>query len=582
MQRMKIHILIYVVIVAVAAVLRAPFWFDVPPSLYWEEVALGYDAYSLALTGKDHHGTVLPVVALESFGDWKPAGYVYALVPFIWIFGLHDWVVRLPSAMAGVALVIAVGELVVLVSRVLLTKKELGISKQSEWWLRVLGVAVAALSPWGLQFSRAAWEVNLATALCTWACVLFVSACLSQKKSGNTLLWRLILGTVLLVYAMYTYHAARLVAPLLGVGMLSIWMLSQVSSVSLQSLSQVVQQRWKTLSIMVAIGVVALVPFITAPAEVVSSRFATTSIFSDPSLIERSNTYRELSDNSVISRLLYHRYRLYAQAILSNYLDHFDLGFLFVHGDANPRHSIQYFGHLYYVDALFLLFGCLLLLRRKVSVSIAASYAVVTILPASLTLATPHALRTLFMLPLYLVLIVLGMWYLFVWLTEFVKQYSSSMLVLKILVLGFGVVYLSHFVGYWRFFTVIYPVEQQAEWQYGYKEMVVEVKSLQDQYPDATVYISREYGRPAMYYWYYSQEPPQAVQAADASSSQDQSEFTEYQNIQFVDTLNPSAPALMVAPPEKFSPELREASTQQTVITGLDGSDVWEIRGMGL
>ena len=27
-----------------------------PPSLYWEEAALGYDAYSILKTGKDFHG----------------------------------------------------------------------------------------------------------------------------------------------------------------------------------------------------------------------------------------------------------------------------------------------------------------------------------------------------------------------------------------------------------------------------------------------------------------------------------------------------------------------------------------------
>ncbi|GAJ17589.1 unnamed protein product, partial [marine sediment metagenome] len=85
---------------------------SLPPSLYWEEAALGYDAYSIAQTGRDHHNNPWPLAAFESFGDWKPAGYFYALVPFVKMFGLSSWVVRLPSAISGIAIILGVGLLV--------------------------------------------------------------------------------------------------------------------------------------------------------------------------------------------------------------------------------------------------------------------------------------------------------------------------------------------------------------------------------------------------------------------------------------------------------------------------------------
>src|SRR3990172_3286399 len=82
-----------------------------PPSPYWEEVALGYDAYSILLTGKDHHGNPWPIVAFESFGDWKPSGYFYALIPFIKVFGLSVFSVRLLSVLAGVGTIVGIGVL---------------------------------------------------------------------------------------------------------------------------------------------------------------------------------------------------------------------------------------------------------------------------------------------------------------------------------------------------------------------------------------------------------------------------------------------------------------------------------------
>jgi hypothetical protein len=80
----------------------------VPASLYWEEVALGYDAYAILHTGKDAHGHAWPVTAFVSFGDYKPALYFYAIVPFLPLFGLSAWAVRLPSALAGTSEIIAI------------------------------------------------------------------------------------------------------------------------------------------------------------------------------------------------------------------------------------------------------------------------------------------------------------------------------------------------------------------------------------------------------------------------------------------------------------------------------------------
>jgi len=82
-----------------------------PPSLYWEEAALGYDAYSILQTGKDHHGSAWPIMAFESFGDWKPSFYFYTVVPFIKLLGLNVWAIRLPSALAGVFTVLGIGYL---------------------------------------------------------------------------------------------------------------------------------------------------------------------------------------------------------------------------------------------------------------------------------------------------------------------------------------------------------------------------------------------------------------------------------------------------------------------------------------
>ncbi len=76
----------------------------VPPELNRDEAALGYNAYSLIHSGKDEWGTPYPIV-FRSFGDYKLAGYIYALIPGIKLFGLSIETVRLPSMIGGILLV---------------------------------------------------------------------------------------------------------------------------------------------------------------------------------------------------------------------------------------------------------------------------------------------------------------------------------------------------------------------------------------------------------------------------------------------------------------------------------------------
>ena len=69
----KVSLLLFLIIF-LATVLR--FWQlgSVPLSPDWDEVSLGYNAYSIFHTGHDEYGKFFPIV-LQSFGDYKPALY---------------------------------------------------------------------------------------------------------------------------------------------------------------------------------------------------------------------------------------------------------------------------------------------------------------------------------------------------------------------------------------------------------------------------------------------------------------------------------------------------------------------------
>lgn len=545
-------------IVAIATCIRVFQIMQSPPSPYWEEVALGYDAYSILQTGKDHHGNAWPVVAFESFGDWKPSGYFYALVPFIWAFGLNVWSVRLLSVVAGVGIVAGMGVLTWL-----FLGKNLKEVERKTAMLFVL--FVATLLPWLIQFSRGGWEANLATCFIVWGVVFGLKSLQISKNTRR--FWWLMGSAVLLVASMYTYHSARMLAPTLGLVL------------GWQFIARDVREKHILWVRYVVVGLLVtglLFPFAKAlgtPA--LGQRLAETSIFSDLSVIERSNQLQATHGFSLFSKLAYHRYALFAGVIAEQFLSHFQLDFLFVSGDINPRHSAGYFGLLYPFEIAFLFVGLTWIIRSfsKEHRWLLAVWLFFGILPSALTTAVPHALRILPTAPLFILATGLGVWQASLWLIQTAKRWKFlALLPQKTWPLPLLGVYLFFFAGFYRYLLTVYPQRTAPEWQYGYQEMVHAVETLQQSHPDLPVYITREYGRPAMYYWFFTQTDPQRVQQANALAAKDQGEFLEFENIRFVQNLSGVVgPAIVAGKPGQLS-----LVDSQTVLDPA-GNTVWEI-----
>jgi len=480
-----------------------------PPALYWEEVALGYDAYSLLQTGKDHHGNFLPIVALESFGDWKPALYAYAIIPFIPIFGLSEIAVRLPSLLAGLSIVLASYFLA----------KKLGQSA-------LLAMTVAAIAPWAIHFSRAGWESHLSAAFILWGIYC------AMRSVGERINIRWAAASVILFGAsLYTYHAARVTVPLLGVGIIFyIFAKARVGG----SLQKFFKKNVCYLALISFLVVVFLVPFLqNLKSPALLQRGKETSIFTDISIIEESNALRENAQYSLASRLLYHRYVLFGKEILKNFSTHFNLDFLFISGDSQPRHSPQFFGHLYHIEFIFIIFGLVAWYKKQSTEKLLLLFwLLISILPGSITYGYPHALRMLAGFPVYIFIIAAGIEYLyFQWKKWLKPKYKKAVPLFAVaIIIAYGL----ELTAFWRHYTKIYPVVYAAEWQAGYKEMIGDLHVAMAKHPELPVYVSREMGRPAMYYWFYTQTDPSVVQAANATAKKDQGEFLEFGNISFV------------------------------------------------
>jgi hypothetical protein len=469
----KHTLLLFTCIVVVAIFLR--FWqVGTTVSLEEDEVAWGYNAYSIGIDGKDEFGRFLPFDYLESFGDFKPPLYAYADVLPVKVFGLNSFAVRFPSAFFGVLTVVIT---YFLVKRIFTnsTKKE---------WYSLMSSFVLAISPWHIMLSRAAFEANVATFFLVLGVWLFLIA-VEEKK------WYFIFSAISFVLAMYTFNTSRVVAPLL-VAALAIGFHKRLLILK------------KEVILAGVVGLLLLSPtisFLFSPNA--SLRFKEVNIFSNLDIVKVSNEQIVQDNNSIIAKLFYNRRLGYAHEYLKHYFDNLSPQFLFLEGDPNPRFSIQSVGQMYLWDILFFFLGMLYLFKQKEKYGwILPVWILLGIIPAATARETPHALRIETTLPAFQIFVAYG----FVNFIDGIKKKMYGINVQHIVGgIAFVLLFLNVFYFVYTYFNQ-YPKRFSAQWQYGYKEAISYAVLHEKEYTH--IYIPQELGRPYIHYVFYAQYDP--------------------------------------------------------------------------
>jgi hypothetical protein len=465
--------------------------------------------------------------------------------------------------LAGMGIVAGLGALCWVFSQKIFAKK-------ARRWLVLITMFSASVSPWLIQFSRAGWEVNLATFFILWGVISGWQAINEQATTRQRFVF-LTISILLLFAAMYTYHSARILAPALG-----LFLAWQFVKKDLD----IKHQHLRLAGYIVPLFLTAFLlrPFaqnLGTPA--LRQRLAETSIFNDLTVIEKSNYLRALHDNSLISKVIYHRYVLFAKEISQGFLDHLRLDFLFISGDQNPRHSTGYFGLFYFFELIFLLVGSGWAISKlpKQQRQLLLTWLFFGLLPVALTKTTPHALRAIPTAPVSILLLSFGVWQTWVWL----KRLNTGWWPKIRLVVPWSllVVYLFCTTSFFRHLLYVYPQQHSAEWQFGYQPMIEAVENLRFRYPDLPVYVTREQGRPAMYYWFYTKTDPTLVQAVNSTVKKDQGEFLEFDNLHFVRSLAEveTLPAIVAGSPAQLA--LFQEKQVISEIANLDEQVIWVV-----
>jgi 4-amino-4-deoxy-L-arabinose transferase-like glycosyltransferase len=457
MKRVLSKILLFLV-VALALFLRLYKVTTVPPSLNWDEVSIGYNAYSILKTGRDEWGKFLPF-HFESYGEYKLPAQIYASIPAIAIFGLNEFGVRITPVIYGTLTVLLLYFLAKELS------KNEGVALISAFFL--------AISPWHIQLTRASFESSFSVFWVTLGAWFFIKGFTNKKYW----FW----SVIPFVISIYTYNAARVFTPIWLVALFLIYRKEILKNTKILVLGLLV----------FLISMIPLVGFIISGEA--TARLQLVSITADPGFVLRINEARGNTHlPAPLPLLIHNKITHFVYVYVGNYLSHFTPDFLFISGAGHKQQHVQGIGELYAIQAPFILIGLYFLFRKKNKWRwLLVSWLLLAFIPVSITVdSIPNALRTLLAAIPYQIFTGFGIYETFIFLNR--KR------IFQWAVLGASAVALAiSFKGYLNQLYNIYPVLYSRDWQYGYKQVVAYIKEHYDDYD--LIVFSRTYGEPHMF-----------------------------------------------------------------------------------
>lgn len=447
--------LIIILILFLATFLRFYRIDQIPPALSWDEVSIGYDAYSILKTGKDQWGEVYPL-AFKSFGEYKYPFHIYASAISIYFFGLNEFAVRFPSALFGVINILL---LFLLVSK--LFKNQ---------FIALTAAFLLAISPWHIQFSRVIWETNFAFFFFLLGLYFFL------ENRPDRKIYFLIISFILFGIATFTYNGAKVFIVLF----IPLLLFSQKKYL-------LKQKKYVFLSLII---------------------FALFMVVNLLDLrLSGINRFKQLDfeQANVVKTISYQTSKIYslgkAELIAGQYLMYFSPKFLFVSGDANLRHSTQAIGQVYWLELLFVSCGILFLIKKEQKLAVLIlGWLFLAPIPGSFTREALHASRAMFMLGAWQILAASGAYYLYL-ISKGFKKYLSVILFVLIFIL---------LINYFRYYLYEYPNATSKYWQYGYKQVVEYVEKNYNDYD--LIVITRADGEPQIFTLFYSKFDPHKYQ----------------------------------------------------------------------
>jgi 4-amino-4-deoxy-L-arabinose transferase-like glycosyltransferase len=324
-----------------------------PPGLYDDEASIGYNAWTIAHFGLDQYGNHFPLFFAD-FGDYKGPIATYMVAPLTLFLPLTSATVRLPSVLSGIAVFLVAGRLAWVLT---------GSRAVSFAAMLLIGV-----EPWVFLMSHTTMEGNIQMVLC----VTLACWCLAETRRGGRGWWW---GAgASLGVGLYTYSIARLLIPLVALAALASFRRSGARAL-------------RALLIPLLAAGLPMGAWMLKNPEALTARYGEVGLFA------------------------YHSSLLAAAGqFVHNYVTYVTPQFLILQGDGVLRQTTGFGGVLPPVAVPLILLGIWQLLRRRREsfARFVLVGALLTPIPAALTLEAPHALRGAGLIPFYAVFMIEG------------------------------------------------------------------------------------------------------------------------------------------------------------------------------
>ena len=475
---MKKHKFLFLIILTLVIFLRIYKLDSFPIGLYSDETAYGYNAYSLLKTGSDEFGEKWPLT-LKSFGDYKPPMSAWLTIPSVRVFGLNEFSVRLPSALAWIitAIIIYFIAVEIFATNIKFSPKRIN-------YIPEIAMAMIAISPWHLLFTRSSMLVGIE--------IMFTSAGFLFFLKGLKKDYFLYLGSLAFISAIYTYYGARITVTLLVLALILIF-------------KKELWEKRKSFIAAFLLGFVMISPLLFSVYKnplTLTGRASTVSIFYDPDIklkLWQAHTLEGSKYPVLLSRFFNNKPYLYSKDFLRRYLQHFSYDFFVLKGDSQTPFNLQKMGVAYLPDIIFFLIGLYFLLKYRTKKIVAlGAYLFISPIAASFTFITPAANRSFNMVVGWTILISFG-----------IAIFLSTFRKTKTLIFALLIIFTFYFISFIYFLYVYYsviPYEYPNQWHYGRKQIVTKVSALEDQYQN--VVISDSLGPSYIWFLFYKKYDP--------------------------------------------------------------------------
>lgn len=456
-------ILILISIIILAFFLRFYQLDKVPPSLNWDEVSHGYNAYSILKTGKDEWGIKFPLI-FRAYGDFKLPLYIYLTAVSEFFFGINTFSVRFVSILSGVGLVLMA---------FLITKQ---ITKNDKYSLTA--AFLTAITPWGLFLSRVAVEANLGAFLFVIG-IYFLMLWL-EKFNWKTLL----LTAVFWGLSIHAYNSARVIVPVFI-----------ILIIIFASLKKKIIQVIPFLILLVVFFTPILSQLINNTG---SARFENVSLIDQGTVNKIIGLRSNSKMPSFLPRLIYNRPAFFVYYSARNYFSNLSPNYLFFKGGSHYQFSFPSHELLFLVSAPFLIVGLIIIIFRKKKWSelLIVIWFLVSFIPSAITKDAPHVLRSVFVLPSPMILSIIGLKFI----ADFLEKHKSKTkgnLLLGVFIFSIII----SFSKWWNEYLTLYPKVYSWAWQFGYKEAVKYSKENYSSYDK--ILVTKRLGEPHEFFLFY-------------------------------------------------------------------------------